>query len=135
MPDTKTADELEIRNVIARLAFLADNPNIDELGDYLACFTEDAIWDMAGAVAKGRAEILEGAIQRRKANTTGARGWHFVPLTNVRLTGDTAVAESYFQFFSGAVTPPALQVLGHYLDTFTNTAEGWKLAHRVISFS
>ena len=133
MIDIRTADELEIRNLIAKLAFCADNPNIDDLDEYVDCFTEDGIWDMAGKVASGRAEILAGAIARRQ-NSLGIKGRHFVSMTLLRLDSDTAVAESYFQFVHSATKPPAIAMVGHYLDTFARTPAGWKLAHRVITF-
>ena len=61
MTNDRMADELEIRNLIAQLAQMADMLTIDELDTYLACFTEDAVWDMAGNVRKGHDEIRAGA--------------------------------------------------------------------------
>ena len=49
----RVADDLEVRNAVARLAQLSDEGNLD---DYIALFTEDGIWD-GGAFGtfKGRA--------------------------------------------------------------------------------
>lgn len=132
MSDHPVADELAIRNLIARLAFCADNPDVADLDDYLRCFTEDAVWDMAGQVATGHTQIYAGAKARRENATV--RGRHFVSMTWVELADDTATAESYFQFVNSSVKPPVLAMVGHYQDRFARTAEGWKLAHRVITF-
>lgn len=137
MTDTKTADELAIRNIIATLAFCADNPRVEDLPEYMACWTEDGIWDMAGNVSKGHDEILSGATERRRAAAAaggGAQGRHFVSMTRVRVDGDAATSNSYFQFVNSSVNPPVLQLVGHYTDTFRRTSDGWKIAHRVITF-
>ena len=56
----RLADEAEIRNLLARIAQLADEGSLD---DYLACFTEDATWGGAGfPERKGHAAILAGAV-------------------------------------------------------------------------
>ena len=133
MPHDDVADELAIRNLIARLAFCADNPNVGDLDRYLDCFTEDAVWDMAGQIATGHAQIHAGAKARRE-NATVAKGRHFVTMTYVEVAGDTATAESYFQFVNSSVKPPVLAMVGHYADRFRRTADGWKLAKRVITF-
>ena len=40
------ADELEIRNLVGLLPHLGDAA--DDLDTYLACFTEDAVWEFPG---------------------------------------------------------------------------------------
>src|SRR4051812_48814462 len=61
-----TADELAIRNLIARLAQFADMAPIDGLDDYIACFTDDASWEMGDIVNRGREGLLEAARERRR---------------------------------------------------------------------
>lgn len=70
----RALDELEVRNLLARLAHLAAEDDLDEYG---TLFTEDAVWEgppgpgpFGGAfkrVLNGRAEILAGARERRVA--------------------------------------------------------------------
>ena len=46
----RAADALEIRDVLARLALLADDA--DDLDEYMALYTEDAHWEAAGYPAR-----------------------------------------------------------------------------------
>jgi 3-phenylpropionate/cinnamic acid dioxygenase small subunit len=141
--------ELEIRNVIARLAQLADSGDIDE---YLSLFTEDAVWDMpdnprAGmpqSTREGRAAIGEGAYERRAAaeKTPGISRMHFVGTTAVEIApdgdgdgdGDGATATSYFLFIVSDATQSKIQVLGTYYDTLRRVGDAWKLARRNMVF-
>jgi 3-phenylpropionate/cinnamic acid dioxygenase small subunit len=139
----RVAAELEIRNVVARLAQFADSGQIDE---YLRLFTEDAEWDMPdnprtglpGASLKGRAAIAEGANQRRAAaeKTPEISQMHFVATTAVEATDENedATAISYFQFVVSDATESKVRVLGTYHDTFRNIGGQWKLAKRLIVF-
>jgi uncharacterized protein (TIGR02246 family) len=128
------ADELEIRNVIARLALLADMGDLDE---YASLFTEDAEWNMPGGPKNGRADIHAGAVDRRAAGGVGpgTNTRHVVGTVAVKaVDDDTATAEAYFQFYVDSATAPALRLFGHYDDTFRRTPDGWKLARRQITF-
>ncbi len=58
------SDELAIRNVVARLAMLADEGDLEE---YVDLFTDNARWDMPGGELQGRENLLAGAIERRAA--------------------------------------------------------------------
>jgi 3-phenylpropionate/cinnamic acid dioxygenase small subunit len=143
MPDVeRVAAELEIRNVIARLAQLADTGEVDE---YVAQFTDDAAWEMPdnerlgipGSVRTGRDQIRAGVHERRDAGIQGPGSdtLHSITTTSVRLDGaDAARAHSYFQFVIHTATAPTLQNMGQYDDTFRRTPDGWKLARRVITF-
>jgi uncharacterized protein (TIGR02246 family) len=127
------ADELAIRNVLARVAQLADT---GELEEYLTLFTEDAAWEMPGAPPrKGHADILRGATERRAANTqgpgTGTR--HVLTTTAVWVDGDAATARSYWMFMTNTVERPTLSLMGQYDDTLARTDTGWRLARRAIT--
>ena len=75
--------DAEIRSVLARIAQLADTT--EDLDDYLALFTEDAVWGMPANPAvdlpanqkHGRAEIRAGVEERRSSGIQG-------PGTNTR---------------------------------------------------
>jgi hypothetical protein len=136
----RTADELEIRNVIAQLALLTDTGSVE---DYVALFTEDAHWevrDVPGSSAPsfapvdGRANILAAAKKRRAEGLAGpgSHNYHVLSPPVVTLKGDTATAISYLIFFKNATTKPESTLFRIYKDNFRRTPQGWKLAARYI---
>jgi 3-phenylpropionate/cinnamic acid dioxygenase small subunit len=129
----RVRDELEIRNVLARIAHYSD---MGELDDYGAQFTADARWKMPGVPAKhGRAEIQEAGAGRRAEGVTGpgSHTRHVIGTVAVTVGGDSAVAESYWQFYGNTTTTPVLRSMGHYRDLFRRTPQGWRLARREIT--
>ena len=130
----RVADEAEIRNVIARLAHLADDGDLEE--HYLPLFTDDAVWERPGEKHQGHADILTGARERRRIGMQGpGTNTHHVNTTLwVSLTGpDEAHAESYFFFVRETTSPaPVLASIGRYVDDFRRTPDGWKLSRRQI---
>jgi uncharacterized protein (TIGR02246 family) len=130
----RLTDELAIRNLVARIAQLAD---AGDLADYVDSFTDDADWQMPGSPRRGRADIRAGAEERRATGATGpgSNSRHAVSTVVVNAGGgDDATAESYWQFWVETTTAPKLALMGHYRDTFRRTSEGWKLAQRLITF-
>jgi len=137
------ADELEIRNVLARLAQLADK---GETEAYAALLTDDVVWAMPENQAlglpaserHGRDEIARGQRERMAAGHQGPGSNTMHVLTTVSVDvgneGDTAVAESCFQFWVDTATVPVVRNLGRYRDELRRTADGWQLARRSISF-
>lgn len=127
------ADELAVRTLIARIAQLADD---GDLADYVACFTEDARWDMPGAPRRGRAEIMAGAVERRAAGGTGpgSNSRHVITTVAVDVSGDTAHASAYWLFYTATTEAPQLSLMGRYDDTYVRSADGWQLDHRKIVF-
>src|ERR1700692_4658434 len=71
-------DERQIRNLIARLAHLADYGDLDV---YMTLFTEDALWEgpsspatpQVGVTNQGAAAIRADREQRRRVGGQGAR--------------------------------------------------------------
>jgi ketosteroid isomerase-like protein len=138
----RLADELEIRNLVARLAHLADMAT--DLDVYLDCFTDDAVWEFPGSASEqlghsrteGKDEI---AADRRERRTDGFQGpgtntRHVNTTLAVRVDGsDTAEAESYWLFVGDTLGAPIVRAIGHYHDRFARTPEGWKLASRQIT--
>jgi len=135
----KTLDEVEIRNVIASIAILADDGDLDEYG---ALFTEDTHWEMlpdAGKppmfpAVKGRTAVVEGGRKRRAEGIAGpgTHTYHSIQTTMVRVTGDTASACSYLVFYKNANVVPEVALMKIYKDEFRRTPQGWKLAVRMI---
>lgn len=130
--DSVALDDAEIRNLIARIAHLADTGDARQYG---RCFTSDARWNMPGAPRRGRADIIAGSHQRRAAGEIGpgSATRHMVGTIAVDLHGDTARARSYFQFFAQTTTAPQLRSVGQYDDEFVRSPEGWLLDHRRIT--
>jgi 3-phenylpropionate/cinnamic acid dioxygenase small subunit len=125
-------DDAQIRNLIARIAQLADTGTAKE---YARCFTADAHWEMPGAARHGRADIIAGSLARRESGDIGpdSATRHAVGTIGVTLQGDTAQATSYFQFFTHTTTAPQLRQIGQYDDHFVRSAAGWLLNHRRIT--
>lgn len=132
----QAADDLAIRNLVARLAHLADMAGAEELDEYVAMFTEDASWEMAGNERRGRDAILEGARERRQSGTQGpgTHSRHVITTQAVRFDGpDTAVSDAYFLFVADTDTSPVIRLVGHYHDRFRREAGIWRLARRRIT--
>ena len=138
----RIAAELDIRNVIARLAQLADSGGLDE---YLSLLTNDVVWAMpasphvglAASERRGHDEIAAGARARVADGLQGpgTDTMHTVTTTTVRVASDDeAIARSSFIFWVNISTEPAAKSIGRYDDTFTRTSDGWKLSHRSITF-
>lgn len=139
-PLRRAADELEIRNIIARLAMLADEGDVHE---YASLFTTDARWELhtrvgtamvQSAVVCGRAELVAAAQERRRSKITGpgSNTRHAVLSSAVTIGEDAASARSYYVFYRNTDTDPEVVGFGIYTDEFRRMAEGWRLARRRI---
>jgi ketosteroid isomerase-like protein len=134
--------ELAIRNAVARLAHLADLGDVDA---YVELMTDDVVWTMpasphiglAASERVGRAEIANGAHERIAAGVQGPSSHTMHTITTVAVmfeTDDDAVAESSFVFWGDTATAPVPRSIGRYRDTFRLTADGWRLARRLVTF-
>ena len=129
----RAADESEIRNLLNLVANLSDG---DDLDMYLSCFTKDGVVAMGKSERVGHDEIRAGAVERRAAGMQGpgTNTKHFVGDQVIRVEGpDNATAESYALFIGDITTSPVIRAVARYRDSFTRTAEGWKLSRREIS--
>lgn len=130
----RVAAELEVRNLIARLAILADQGDLAEYGDQ---FTEDSVWALPGAPRHGRAEILEGAEARRAEGVTGpgTSTRHVITNITVHVDGpEAASAESYFLFLRDTSGSPSIVNTGVYRDRFRREGRTWRMERREITF-
>jgi 3-phenylpropionate/cinnamic acid dioxygenase small subunit len=128
-------DEAAIRNLIARMAHLADAGDLET--EYLELFTDDATWERPGFPAvKGHAEILAAAQERRrtKMQGPGTNTRHINTTLAVQVDGsDEASAQSYWLFMGKTDTSaPVVTGCGRYVDTFRRTGGGWKMSSRQI---
>ncbi len=130
-----------IRNVLARIAQLADTGDLDE---YLTLFADDAVWAMpdnpaVGMVAnekRGHVEIRAGAEERRASGLQGPGTDSRHVLTTISVdveSDDHATVRSYFMFYGSTSTQPVLRTMGQYDDVLVRGANGWQLQHRVIT--
>ena len=134
--------DAEIRSVLARIAQLADTA--EDLDDYLALFTEDAVWGMPANPAvglpanqkHGRAEIRVGVEERRGSGIQGpgTSTRHILTTIAVDVESDTrATARSYYLFVDATTTTPTIKTIGQYDDVLLRGERGWQLARRDIT--
>jgi hypothetical protein len=139
MSQQRTIDELEIRNVIARLAMATDLGDLDE---YASLFTGDGHLEMRAEPGKpqvvpptkGRDAILAGGKKRRAEGMTGPGSHvaHTIQTCAVTVSGDAATAKTYVVIYKNTHTKPEPLSLRLYNDAFVRTSDGWKLASRYI---
>ena len=135
MEDTdRIKAELEIRNLIARLAHQADSGDPDE---YAQLFTEDASWyhPRFGEV-NGRSALREGIRERFASGTQGpgSRLCHVVTTQWVHVVDhDHALSQAYWLTLRVG-SRPELANAGRYDDQLRRTSDGWKMARRNITF-
>jgi 3-phenylpropionate/cinnamic acid dioxygenase small subunit len=131
---SRLAIELEIRNLIARIAHLADQGDLDEYADQ---FAEDSVWALPDAPRHGRADIRAGAESRRAAGLTGpgSASRHVITNVSVNVEGpDDVTADSYFMFLQNTEAVPTILNMGSYHDRFVRRNGVWRLAYREINF-
>jgi 3-phenylpropionate/cinnamic acid dioxygenase small subunit len=129
----RVAAELAVRNVISRIAILADQGGLDE---YVDQFTEDGVWDFPPAPRRGRSDIRVGAEARRAEVVSGPGSATRHVITNVAVRvedADHAVADSYFVFLQNTTTSPTILNMGAYHDSFVREGPVWRLARREIT--
>ena len=138
----RMAAELEVRNLLARVQHMVDRGTLEE---YLALFTDDAVWTNPGDPSRatpaderaGKAAIRAGVEERRAAGIQGpgTHSQHVNGTLAIRFEDDDrAVVDSYFQYYTGIGSAPTLAVVGRYEHTVVRTPQGWKIARRDIHF-
>jgi 3-phenylpropionate/cinnamic acid dioxygenase small subunit len=128
----RVSDELEIRNLIARIARLTDDGDPD---DYAGCFAEDGSWVIPDAPRHGRPDIREGLVVRRNIKACGpeSNARHLVTTVVVTADGsDTASAESTWLYCTELRKGPIVRATGRYFDDLSRTGSGWQVARRQV---
>jgi len=131
---TTTEDELEIRNVLARVAHITDGRGT--LEEYLTLWTEDSTWE---SPVSGSFKGHQGHLDRHaKYRATGVQGpeassFHLLTTVWVKVNGDEADSMSSWVYVGGADSEPKIEDIGTYTDTLRRTPEGWKLASRKVT--
>jgi ketosteroid isomerase-like protein len=132
MSSSATADELEIRNLIARFAWASDIGTID---DYMSVFTDDAAIEIPGMPARNGLEGLRSGAKKGREKGVfgpGSNSMHFLGSTDVMLDGGTAETVTTFVLYRDITTTPTATMAGRYYDRFLRTTAGWKLSYRRI---
>jgi 3-phenylpropionate/cinnamic acid dioxygenase small subunit len=126
------ADELAIRNLVARMAHLVDEGEFDEYSELLA---ENAVIEAGNGTRNGRAHILQVARERRASGTSGnGESRHLVTTTWVQVVQEktSARAASCFLFVRNTTTHPTVEHVGRYHDEFACSRGMWRLVRRRI---
>lgn len=131
------ADELAIRNLIARVARLSDKWIVEE--DLTVNYTEDCVWELAGfppycgreAVKRRMNEMLDAGVCG-----PGMTLRHIVG--SLEVVGhpddpDTATAYSFLIMPNMTNGMPFLLSYGEYVDTLRRVDGTWKIAIRKTS--
>ena len=123
------SDRLEISDLITAYSYAIDFHRFDELD---AIFTADGTLDFTatGGIAGDLASVKEW-LASVLPNFGGHH--HLVATSQVLLSGDTATARSICHnpmWFKDEAQPPLFVGLWYH-DTFTRTADGWRIASRV----
>jgi hypothetical protein len=134
----RLVDEAAIRNLIARLAHLADDGDVDE---YLSLWCEDGTWGQRGGQLWSGLDGLRAGVMQRRADGIqgpGAGTRHSNTTLEVEIeSADEARAQSYFHFIGPRDGDRDGEYLilktGRYSDRFRRTESGWKIASRIIA--
>ncbi|HEY3735897.1 MAG TPA: nuclear transport factor 2 family protein [Jatrophihabitans sp.] len=135
------ADYAAICSVLAQVARTAD---VADLQDYMALLTDDIVFEfpanpqagMEPNTYRGAAEVRAGAEERRTRGMQGPRTHtlHLISTLSVHFdTPDLARAAAYWTYYTDTNGTPRLNSMGQYDNVLRRTADGWKLAHRVIT--
>jgi hypothetical protein len=115
-----------IRSLMARYNVEGDRARIEALA---TCFAMDGVLTFSGESTVGRAAIVARLTRGGgRANPHHSFSRHHLTTSLIEVTGDTATGRSYFQ----VLTDIGLDHHGVYVDHFTRTADGWRIAHREV---
>jgi hypothetical protein len=128
-------DRVQIEDLLVRYYYDLAMGKAHEMSEY---FTEDAMLDVDGTIAKGRAEIekLYGGGPKRDANA-GPRPHNQMMLTNpvIEIKGNKAQAHVIWTGVTnkGIGQPPALYEQGREDTELVKTNGQWRISKRYIS--
>lgn len=128
----RTADELAIRNLVARAAHLNDGGDLDE---YMGCWTEDVGYEVQGNPVHGRAALRETVAARRQAGIAGpgTGTCHLVLDLVVEFDAadpDAADSRYYLAFVVDLPTAPRVRSVYLNRDRYRRTPDGWRISAR-----
>jgi hypothetical protein len=124
----RAADELEVREVLARYSRGVDRADWDLLR---SCFSDDAVVDY-GQIRGTRDELI-AFVQRELGDMHSLM--HLQGQSWLRLDGDRGMSETYVNAFHRTRTPDGFQditVHGRYLDTLERRQGRWVIVRRTM---
>lgn len=124
-------DRLAITDVLYQYATGLDSRDWDQLA---RCFTKDGVADFLefGGVNEGR-EAIVALCSGVLAGLDSSQ--HLIGNPRVRLDGDRAEADCYFQaqhFLTSPAGGNTYSVGGRYADRLRRTEAGWQIEHRTL---
>ena len=138
-------DELEIRNLVGKLATMADHA--EDLTEYFTLWTEDGTFDMREPFGRQEGDPasawkvsgLEALRENRKQlRATGFQGpdtnvWHANTTLHITINDATnAESQSYWVLYGSRDKVEVLRI-GHYHDRFRKEGGHWKMAYRTVT--
>jgi ketosteroid isomerase-like protein len=125
--DLDTSDEIQVRAAVQRYAFAIDAMDYDALRDV---FTPDATAQYHQHPLLTGNQSIADFLKERVGDTIWHQ--HFISVTRVELSGDTAQADSAFIAHATKHSIPGKvrMTLGSYHDRLARTSDGWRVAHR-----
>jgi hypothetical protein len=138
-------DEIEIRNLVGKLAVMADLA--EDLTEYFSLWTQDGVFDMrepfgrqdGDPVSAWKVSGLDNLRENRKQlRDTGFQGpgtnvWHANTTLSITIKdANNAEAQSYWVLYGSKEKVEVLRI-GHYHDTFRKEDGRWKMAYRVVT--
>lgn len=118
-------DRAELIDLYARYAWAYDQGNAD---GYAALFAKDGRFERPGAPDAVGPEALAALVTGAQSRGTG----YLHVTSNVLVQGNAEGASGRAYVVLLQVHPDAVRLLaaGHYVDSFVQTGDGWRIAHR-----
>lgn len=125
---SRTDDQAEIRHLLSIYNTSGDRAKIDAL---LEVFTDDGALEVPGRTHAGKQAIrafLSGVAETGSDSVDLRGSRHHLTSSRIEFGGDDAEGWTYFFVMRAG------QVLqeGAYIDRFTRTGQGWRIAHRRV---
>ena len=119
-----TADELAIRNLMARYA---EAVSLRDVGQWTETWAEDASWHLLGRDHSGLEEIVAAF---RAALGMLRFVLHVVHTGVVEVHGDEASGRWMVSELGQVANGAPFRIAGRYHDTYRRTDDGWRFASR-----
>lgn len=125
----------DLQALVMKLAHLADEGDPNE---YVALFTEDAVWavdhPLKSDMRRGRVHILDGVTERRAQGIQGpgSNTRHVITSLRIEVDGEMATGMCYMVLMRDTNAVPSPAMMAVYDDTYRLTDDGWRLARRSI---
>lgn len=113
--------EFGVRQLYARYADAVWRQDVDAFSE---CFTEDAVWKIAGRTLRARAEIAE-FFRASVSQSEIVTFWPGIPVLD--LSGDRPAARVQVTELMKRRDGNPVRTLGLYYDRFEPDAQGWRL--------